>query len=178
VEDPIEFLYRDQLSSISQREVGIDTGDFPTALRAALRQDPDVILVGEIRDEITMDIAMKASETGHLVLSTLHTPDVSRTVGRVLSLAGHMDPQETRERFADNLRAVVAQRLLPREGGGMCLAAEVMIATGTARESIRRPDAGVQPVVRILADLPTQLVTLQAVADRVYTRWVSGLKRS
>jgi len=140
VEDPIEFLHTDHLSSISQREVGIDTGDFAGALRAALRQDPDVILVGEIRDEVTMDIALKASETGHLVLSTLHTPDVARTIGRVLSLAGHMDPQETRERFADNLRAIVAQRLLPKESGGMCLAAEVLIATGTARESIRRPD--------------------------------------
>src|SRR5262249_10177116 len=88
IEDPIEFVHRDRTASISQREIGIDTPDFATALRAALRQDPNVILLGEIRDEETMDIALKASETGHLVFSTLHTPDVHRTVGRVLALAG------------------------------------------------------------------------------------------
>jgi len=140
IEDPIEFIHSDVLSSISQREIGIDCPDFAAALRAALRQDPDVILVGEIRDEETMDIAMKASETGHLVMSTLHTPDVQRTVGRVLALAGH-DNKDTRERFADNLKAIVAQRLLPRaDGPGLVLAAEVLVVTGTARESIRRPE--------------------------------------
>jgi len=140
IEDPIEFIHSDELASISQREIGIDTSDFATALRAALRQDPDVILVGEVRDEETMDIALKASETGHLVLSTLHTPDIQRTVGRVISLAGQ-DTTETRERFADNLKAIVAQRLLPRaDGGGLVLAAEILVVTGTARESIRKPE--------------------------------------
>lgn len=139
VEDPIEFVHRDELSSISQREIGLDTKDFATALRAALRQDPDVILVGEIRDEETMDIALKAAETGHLVLSTLHTPDVQRTMGRVLSLAGTADSQDVRERFADNLKGIVAQRLLPSLQGGRVLAAEVLVVTGTARESIRNP---------------------------------------
>lgn len=141
IEDPIEFIHQDQLSSVSQREIGLDTPDFATALRAALRQDPDVILVGEVRDEETMDIAMKASETGHLVLSTLHTPDVQRTVGRVLSLCGNMDPQETRERLADNLKAILAQRLLPAaEGRGLVLAIEILVVTGTARETIRKPE--------------------------------------
>jgi twitching motility protein PilT len=141
IEDPIEFIHQDQLASVSQREIGIDTPDFATALRAALRQDPDVILVGEIRDEETMDIAMKASETGHLVLSTLHTPDVQRTVGRVLSLAHSADPGETRERFADNLKAVLAQRLLPKaDGRGLALALELLVVTGTARETIRKPE--------------------------------------
>ena len=140
IEDPIEFIHNDELASISQREIGIDCADFATALRAALRQDPDVILVGEVRDEETMDIALKASETGHLVLSTLHTPDVQRTVGRVLALAGS-DTQDVRERFADNLKAIIAQRLLPRaDAPGLILAAEVLVVTGTARESIRRPD--------------------------------------
>ena len=83
-----------------------------------MRQDPDVILVGEIRDEETMDIALKAAETGHLVLSTLHTPDVTRTVGRVLSLCGSQDAQEIRDRFGDALKGIVAQRLLPRVDGG------------------------------------------------------------
>lgn len=144
IEDPIEFIHQDALCSVSQREVGLDTQDFATALRAALRQDPDVILVGEIRDEETMDIALKAAETGHLLLSTLHTPDVSRTVGRVLSLAGSRDPQEVRERFADNLKGIIAQRLLPRaDGQGMVLAAECLVVTGTARETIRRPEGNV-----------------------------------
>jgi twitching motility protein PilT len=144
IEDPIEFLHEDDKSSISQREVGIDTGTFADALRAALRQDPDVILVGEIRDETTLDIALKAAETGHLVLSTLHTPDVTRTVGRMLALApkgqpGSMD--EMRERIGDTLQGVIAQRLLPRkDGAGLALAAEVLVATGTVRESIKRPE--------------------------------------
>ncbi|MBN8614584.1 MAG: PilT/PilU family type 4a pilus ATPase [Deltaproteobacteria bacterium] len=139
VEDPIEFIHSDSLGSISQREVGIDTPGFAHALRAALRQDPDVILVGEIRDEETMDIGLKAAETGHLVLSTLHTPDVQRTIGRVLALSGQ-SVQETRERFADNLKAIVAQRLIPSAEGGLCLVAEVLVVTPTARESLRKPE--------------------------------------
>ena len=145
IEDPIEFLHTDDKSSISQREVGIDTSTFADALRAALRQDPDVILVGEIRDELTMDIALKAAETGHLVLSTLHTPDVARTVGRMLSLAPKGQPgsaDELRERIGDSLQGIIAQRLLPkRDGTGLVLAAEVLVATGTVREAMKRPEA-------------------------------------
>jgi len=141
IEDPIEFLHEDKLATISQREIGIDTPNFPTALRAALRQDPDVVLLGEIRDEDTMDTALKAAETGHLVLSTLHTPDVARTVGRILALTKSADPTETRERLADNLKGVIAQRLLPTpDGESRVLAAEVLVITGTARESIRKPE--------------------------------------
>ncbi len=144
IEDPIEFLHEDDKSSISQREVGIDTGTFADALRAALRQDPDVILVGEVRDETTLDIALKAAETGHLVMSTLHTPDVTRTVNRMLALAPKGQPgstEELRERIGDALQGVVAQRLLPRKDGtGLVLAAEVLVATGTVRESIKRPE--------------------------------------
>ncbi|MEM6956327.1 MAG: PilT/PilU family type 4a pilus ATPase [Myxococcota bacterium] len=141
IEDPIEYIHSDQLASVSQREVGLDTPSFASALRAALRQDPDVILVGEIRDEETMDIALKAAETGHMVLSTLHTPDVSRTIGRVLALAGGGEETSTRERFADNLKGIIAQRLLPRTGGqGRVVAVEVLVMTGTARETIRRPE--------------------------------------
>ncbi len=141
IEDPIEYMHRDQLSCVSQREIGLDTGTFADGLRGALRQDPDVILVGEIRDEETMDIALKAAETGHLVLSTLHTPDVSRTIGRVLALANSASQKETRERFADNLQGVVAQRLLPRaDGNGRVVAVEVLVMTGTARETVRSPE--------------------------------------
>ncbi len=144
VEDPIEFWHTDDKASVSQREIGLDTTTFADALRAALRQDPDVILVGEIRDEISMDIALKAAETGHLVLSTLHTPDVARTFSRMLSLAPKGQPgssEEMRERIADALQGVVAQRLLPRKDGvGLVLAAEVLVATGTVREAIKRPE--------------------------------------
>ncbi len=141
IEDPIEFLHQDQLATISQREIGLDTPDFSRALRAALRQDPDVILLGEIRDEDTMDTALKAAETGHLVLSTLHTADVARTIGRILALTKSQDAGETRERLADNLKGVLAQRLLPTpDGENRTLASEVLVVTGTARESIRKPD--------------------------------------
>jgi len=141
VEDPIEYIHADNLASISQREIGIDTPAFGPALRAALRQDPDVILVGEIRDEETMDIALKAAETGHLVLSTLHTPDVQRTMGRVLALTGGHQSQETRDRFGENLKGVIAQRLLPKaDGQGIALATEILVVTGTARETIRKPE--------------------------------------
>ncbi len=145
IEDPVEYLHADVKSSVSQRELGIDTKSFADALRAALRQDPDVILVGEIRDEVTLDIALKAAETGHLVLSTLHTPDVSRTVGRMLALAPKGQPgstEEMRERIGDSLQGIVAQRLLTkRDGSGLVLAAEVLVATGTVRESIKRPES-------------------------------------
>jgi len=139
IEDPIEFLHRDEMSCVSQREVGIDTGSFAVALRAALRQDPDVILVGEIRDSETMEIGIQAAETGHLVFSTMHTPDVGRSVNRLLSLAEN--PLELRERIADCLQGIVAQRLVLRAGGGLVLAQEILIVTGTVREALKRPEA-------------------------------------
>jgi twitching motility protein PilT len=139
IEDPIEFLHVDSRSGVSQREVGIDTVDFATALRASLRQDPDVILVGETRDEETLEITMQAAETGHLVFTTMHTPDVSRTVNRMLSLA--KNPGELRERIGDALQGIVAQRLVPKkDGSGLVLACELLIASGTAREAIKRPE--------------------------------------
>ncbi|RYE93868.1 MAG: PilT/PilU family type 4a pilus ATPase [Myxococcales bacterium] len=151
VEDPIEFLHADERSSISQREVGLDTHSFAGALRAALRQDPDVILVGEIRDEETMEIALKAAETGHLVLSTLHTPDVARTVNRILSLAPDRGQADMRDRIADALQGVVAQRLLPRKDGqGLALVAEVLVVTGTARETIKNPQGGTPPLKEVM----------------------------
>ena len=139
IEDPIEYLHKDGRCSISQREIGIDTAIFADALRASLRQDPDVIQVGEIRDSETMEIALKAAETGHLVLSTLHTPDVARTVNRVVALT-RGDPEDVRERLGDALQGVIAQRLLPRaDGQGMVLAAELLSITGSVRESVKRP---------------------------------------
>jgi twitching motility protein PilT len=140
VEDPIEFLHKDQMSSISQREVGLDTASFAAALRAALRQDPDVIFVGEIRDEETMEIALKAAETGHLVMATLHTSDAVRTVNRMLALM-RGDVNENRMRVASCLQGIIAQRLLPRaDGNGVILASEVLVASHSVKESIRRPE--------------------------------------
>lgn len=140
VEDPIEFLHGDQMSSISQREVGLDTASFAAALRAALRQDPDVIFVGEIRDEETMEIALKAAETGHLVMATLHTSDAVRTVNRMIALM-RGDAAENRMRVASCLQGIIAQRLLPRaDGNGVILAAEVLVASHSVKESIRRPE--------------------------------------
>jgi twitching motility protein PilT len=139
IEDPIEFVHNDSRSGVSQREVGIDTDSFARALRAALRQDPDVILVGEVRDEETLEITLQAAETGHLVLTTMHTPDVPRTVHRMLSLS--KNPSELRERLGEALQGICAQRLVPRrDGQGLVLAAEVLVASGTAREAIKNPD--------------------------------------
>jgi twitching motility protein PilT len=140
VEDPIEFLHQDALSSISQREVGLDTASFAAALRAAMRQDPDVIFVGEIRDEETMEIALKAGETGHLVLATLHTSDAVRTVNRMLAMM-RGEPAESRVRIASSLQGIIAQRLVSRaDGSGVVMAAEVLVASQSVKESIRRPE--------------------------------------
>jgi len=135
IEDPIEFLHKNKRAAIHQREIGSDSKNFPTALRAALRQDPDVILVGEMRDYETVDIALKAAETGHLVFSTIHTPDCAKTVSRLLALFPPEEQELARQRFADNLRATISQRLLTRaDGEGRVAACEIMVVTGTVRD--------------------------------------------
>ena len=141
IEDPIEFLHEDRLSRVTQREIGPDTGTFAAALRAALRQDPDVILVGEMRDMETIDIALKASETGHLVLSTVHTTDAAKTIGRLCD-AFPADAQEPlRHRLAENLKGTVSQRLLPKaQGKGRVVAAEIMVSTEAVKEYIIDPE--------------------------------------
>jgi len=138
LENPIEFLHRDISSSVTQREIGPDTESFRHGLRAALRQDPDVILIGEMRDAETVSIAMKAAETGHLLISTLHTPDATTTVARVVSMFPSEEQEVTRIRLADSLHSVISQRLLPRaDESGRCAALEVMICTSTIRDLIR-----------------------------------------
>jgi twitching motility protein PilT len=137
LENPIEFLHSDIKSSVTQREIGVDTEDFRSGLRAVLRQDPDVILVGEMRDAITVDTAMKAAETGHLVVSTLHTPDAQSTILRVMAMFPPEEQAVVRLRLAESLHAVVSQRLLPRATGtGRVVAAEVMIVTAAIRDLI------------------------------------------
>ena len=137
IEDPIEYLHRDKRSIICQREVGTDTSSFAHALRSALRQDPDVILVGEMRDFETIETALHAAETGHLVFSTLHTVDATETINRIVSVfTPHQQPQ-VRQQLATVLRAVISQRLIPKaDGKGRVPAVEVMIATPFIRECI------------------------------------------
>lgn len=140
LENPIEFLHRDQKSSITQRDIGTDTESFLSGLRAALRQDPDVILVGEMRDTVTIDTGIKAAETGHLVISTLHTQNAFQTVSRLLAVFSPEEQEMLRIRLAETLQAVVSQRLLPtKDGKGRVAACEVMIVTGTIRDCIKDP---------------------------------------
>jgi len=141
IEDPIEFLFLNRKSSVVQREIGVDTGSFANALRAVLRQDPDVIMIGEMRDTETIDIAMKAAETGHLVISTAHTTDAAKTVQRLLAVFSPNEQAMMRMRLAETLRAVVSQRLLPRlDGQGLVPAVEVMLSTRVIQECIRDED--------------------------------------
>jgi len=138
IEDPIEFLHRDQLANISQREVGSDTLSFAAALRHVLRQDPDVILIGEIRDMDTLDTALKAADTGHLVFSTLHTTDATQTINRVISFYPPHQHQEIRSLLSTALQAVVCLRLVPKkDGSGRVPAAEVLINTAAVADNIR-----------------------------------------
>ncbi len=138
VEDPIEFLHRDQLANVSQREIGTDTLSFAAALKHVLRQDPDVILIGEIRDMETMDTAIKAADTGHLVLSTIHTTDATQTISRVLSFYPPHQHAEIRMLLSTALAAVVSMRLVPRaDGKGRVPATEVLINTATVADNIR-----------------------------------------
>ena len=141
IEDPIEFLHEDQLARVTQREVGTDTESFALALRAALRQDPDVILVGEMRDAVTIDTALKAAETGHLVLSTVHTNDAAKTISRIIDVFPHDAQAAVRLRLAENLKGTISQRLLRRsDNSGRVVAMEIMVVTLTAQELIKDPN--------------------------------------
>jgi twitching motility protein PilT len=141
VEDPIEFLIRDKRSIINQREVGVDTMSFSQALKSALRQDPDVILVGEMRDYETIETALHAAETGHLVMSTLHTLDATETINRIVSAFPPHQQKQVRLQLASVLKAVVSQRLIPRaDGKGRVAAVEILRVTARVREMIEDKD--------------------------------------
>lgn len=156
IEDPIEFLHRDEKSIINQREVGSDTATYGDALRHILRQDPDVILIGEIRDQETMEIAMKAADTGHLVLTTLHTIDAQQTVNRVISFFPPHQHQEIRYMLSSTLQAVISQRLLPSlKTEGMVPAVEVLVTTGTVRDCIVNPEK-TSLITQVMRDGVTQ----------------------
>lgn len=151
IEDPIEFVFGDGKSVLIQRELGSDTENFQTALRSALRQDPDVIMVGELRDRETAEICLKAAETGHLVISSIHTPDAVRSIGRLVGMFPVDEQLAVRGRLADNLRATISQRLLPRQdGAGLIPAVETMMVTLSVAESIRDPQK--TPAIRKLIE--------------------------
>ena len=137
LEDPIEYLHRHDKSIVNQREIGIDTDDYSIALRSALREDPDVILVGEMRDLETISTAITAAETGHLVFSTLHTIGAASTVDRIIDVFPPHQQQQIRTQLANVLEAVISQQLIPRIGGGRCAAFEVMHANSAIRNLIR-----------------------------------------
>jgi twitching motility protein PilT len=137
IEDPIEFLHRDKKSIVNQREIGSDTFSFSDALRSALRQDPDVILVGEMRDFETISTALTAAETGHLVLSTLHTLDAAETVNRIITVFPPYQQKQVRMQLASVIKGIISQRLVARaDGAGRVPAVEVMLGTLSVRESI------------------------------------------
>ncbi len=141
LEDPIEYLHRDKLSIINQREVGNDTASFNRAMRRVLRQDPDVILIGEMRDEETVRTALSAAETGHLVLSTLHTLDATETINRIIDFFPPHHQQQARVMLASTLRAAISQRLIPRANReGRIAAAEIMVSTGRIQDLILNPE--------------------------------------
>ena len=141
IEDPIEFLIRDRRSIVNQREIGVDTHSFANALRAALRQDPDVILVGEMRDFETIETALTAAETGHFVMSTLHTLDATETINRIISVFPPHQQKQVRLQLAAILKAVISQRLVPRaDGKGRVPALEVLVSTAFTRELIGDKD--------------------------------------
>ena len=137
IEDPVEYVHRHKLSAVSQREIGLDSPSFDRALRSALREDPDVLLVGEMRDIESIQIALTMAETGHLVFATLHTNDAPQAIDRIIDVFPAWRQEQTRVQLSASLAAIVAQRLVPKIGGGMVAAFEVLIATNPVRNLIR-----------------------------------------
>jgi len=152
IEDPIEFLHPHKKATIHQRELHSDTPSFSLALRAALRQAPKVILVGEMRDKETIEIALEAAETGHLVFSTLHTTDASKTVERIVGVFPLNEQQVIRTRFAKAFRYIVSQRLIPKKGGGRVAAIEILMATLRTREYVERGESEGKTLIDAMRD--------------------------
>ena len=141
IEDPIEVLHFDKMAMVNQREVRVDTEDFVTALRAAMRQDPDVILVGEMRDHETVKAGLAAAETGHFVMSTLHTTDAAETINRIIDFFPPHEQKQVRLALAGSLRGIICQRLVPRaDGEGRCVVMEIAVNTGRIADAIADPD--------------------------------------
>jgi twitching motility protein PilT len=137
IEDPVEYVHNHKTSAVSQREIGLDSPSFDRALRSALREDPDVLLIGEMRDIDSIQIALTMAETGHLVFATLHTNDAPQAIDRIIDVFPAWRQEQTRVQLAASLSAIIAQRLVPKIGGGMVAAFEVLIATNPVRNLIR-----------------------------------------
>jgi twitching motility protein PilT len=174
IEDPIEYLHRDKRSIVNQREIGSDTESFSKALRAAMRQDPDVILVGEMRDFETIQTAMVAAETGHLVMSTLHTIDAMETINRIISVFPPYQHKQVRMQLASVLKAIISMRLVPRmEGIGRVPAVEVLIATAMVKDCILDPDK-----TKVITDVVAQGALhygMQTFDQSIFNLYKSGL---
>src|SRR5438128_8849728 len=171
IEDPIEILHPDHSCIVNQREVGLDTADFGQALRRALRQDPDVILIGELRDAETAQTALQAAESGHVVLSTMHTVDAAETIGRMVEFFPGVKQPMIRSIMAGVLRGVISQRLLPRVDGGRVAAVEVMVTNSRIQELIREnkpefvPDAIAEGAFFQMQTLTKALIDLVVSGD-------------
>jgi twitching motility protein PilT len=174
IEDPIEFLHRDKKSIINQREIDVDTKQFSSALRSAMRQDPDVILVGEMRDYETIETALLAAETGHLVLSTLHTVDATETVNRIISVFPPHQQKQIRIQLSAVLKAIVSMRLLPRADGlGRVPAVEVLITTGYIRDCIENKEK--TKLIRDAINQGTSQYGMQTFDQSLYLLYKNGL---
>jgi twitching motility protein PilT len=152
IEDPIEFIHEHKLSTIHQRELHSDTPDFAGALRAALRQAPKVILVGEMRDRETIEVAMEAAETGHLVLSTLHTIDAAKTIDRIIGVFPKIEEAAIRTRLSQSFRRIISQRLMPKVGGGRAAAIEILISNSRTREYIEKGEKDGRSITDAMVD--------------------------
>jgi len=174
IEDPIEFLHRDKKSIVNQREVDVDTRGFSVAMRSALRQDPDVILVGEMRDYETIETALLAAETGHLVLSTLHTLDATETVNRIITVFPPHQQKQIRIQLAAVLRAIISMRLLPRADGlGRVPAVEVLISTAYIRDCIEQKEK--TKLIRDAIAAGTSQYGMQTFDQSLYILYKQGL---
>ena len=174
IEDPIEYIYRDKKSIISQREVGGDTESFANALRHAFRQDPDIILIGEVRDADTMGIALTAADTGHLVLTTLHTMNAVETISRIISFFPPHQHQQIRLLLAGTLKSIICQRLLPRsDGPGRLPAVEVLLSTASVREYIT--DQMKTPLIPELIEQGTVQYGMQSFDQSIMKMFRSGM---
>jgi len=173
IEEPIEFLYRDKKCIIAQRDVGDDTKSFSTASIHALRHDPDVIVVGEMRDLDTISTAIMAAETGHLVLATLHTTDAAQTVDRIVDVFPHGQQRQIRLQMSQVIEAIISQALLPRIGGGRVAAFEIMLASTAVRNLIREQKVFELPSIMQMSSKEGMQTLDQALADLVRNKIVT-----
>ena len=173
IEDPVEYMHRHVKSTVNQREVGSDTKTFALALRAALRQAPKVILIGEMRDVETIEIAMEAAETGHLVLSTLHTIDAAKTVDRIIGVFPKDQEPQIRTRFSQSFRYVISQRLLPKVGGGRVAALEILKSTMRTRDYVMKGETEGRSLTDAMHD--GSVDGMQTFDDEIEKLWNQGV---